>query len=123
MTKHKADHQPIHWNGEYAPNGIKHGEPGSKLDAGKTNANLLKDFSLALTAIAEVATFGANKYSKGGWQFVEDGISRYADAGVRHWLKENSEEFDQDSKLRHIAHRAWNVLAELELILRDKGSQ
>lgn len=103
---------------EADPNGRLPNEPGAKLDAGKTMASLLGDFSLALLAVAEVSTFGANKYSRGGWQFVPDGLIRYQDAKWRHLLKGCVEETDADSGLLHAAHEAWNALAVLELKLR-----
>jgi hypothetical protein len=103
---------------EKDPNGIDAHLPGAKLDAGKVMAGVLSDFSLALIAVAEVGTFGANKYSRGGWQSVPDGEVRYFDAGWRHLLKRRHEDYDVDSGLLHDAHRAWNVLAELELKLR-----
>lgn len=105
-------------NEEEDPNGIKPNEPGAKLDAGKLQAGLLSDFSLALQAVAEVSTFGAKKYSRGGWQHVPNGEERYYDAMWRHLLQERHEDIDPDSGLLHEAHRAWNVLAKLELRLR-----
>ena len=97
-------------------------EPGAKVDAGKVMGGLLDDFPLALMAVAEVGTFGANKYSRGGWQSVPEGRQRYRDAMWRHLLKEGREECDGESGLKHIAHRAWNALAELELALRESKS-
>jgi hypothetical protein len=73
-------------------------------------------------AVSEVATFGAKKYSRGGWLKVKDAKQRYQAAGLRHTLKRNAgESIDQDSKLLHLAHEAWNALAVLELHLRRKG--
>jgi len=108
---------------ERDPTGKTPNEPGAKLDAGKPMAGLLEDFSLALMAVAEVATFGAKKYSRCGWRQVEDGIHRYRDAGWRHRLKGRYEELDSDSGLLHKSHEAWNTLAELELILLEKRNQ
>lgn len=107
--------------GETDPNGIQPGEPGAKLDAGKVRAaQLLGQFSRALSAVAEVGEFGANKYVLGGWQEVSDGINRYENAQLRHWLKRQSGELnDSDSQLLHKAHEAWNALASLELYLRQ----
>lgn len=105
---------------ETDPNGFSANTPGAKLDAGKVMGGLLDDFSLALIAVAEVGSFGANKYTRGGWQTVPDGQQRYRDAMWRHLLKERHEGVDVDSGLTHIAHRAWNVLAELELMLRKQ---
>jgi hypothetical protein len=39
---------------------------------------------------------------------------------MRHWLKDKmGEKVDDDSKLRHLAHEAWNALAVLDLALRE----
>lgn len=113
---------PAHIQGERDPLGTDAHAPGAKLDAGKVLAGVLADFSLALLAVAEVGTHGAKKYSRGGWQSVPDGETRYKDADWRHLLKGRHEDFDIDSGLLHEAHRAWNVLAALELRLRrEKG--
>lgn len=103
---------------EFDPSGKDAHEPGAKLDAGKPLAGVLSDFSLALTEIAKVGTYGAQKYSRGGWQSVPDGITRYSDALWRHLLKERHEPADKDSQLLHAAHLAWNALARLEIMLR-----
>jgi hypothetical protein len=106
---------------EKDPNGMAPSEPGAKLDDGKPKAaQILRMFSRALWEVARVGTFGAAKYSMGGWQFVEDGINRYADAEMRHWLKRGmGREIDGDSRLLHLSQEAWNKLAELELYLRE----
>lgn len=103
---------------EIDPTGRDAHQPGAKLDAGKTLAGVLNDFSLALMAVADVGTFGAVKYTRGGWQTVPHAITRYNDAGWRHKLKSRTELYDSDSGLMHKAHEAWNILAELELVLR-----
>lgn len=106
---------------ELDPNGVDQHAPGAKLDAGKhMGGRLLGLFSRALTAVSEVGTFGAKKYTEGGWQHVEDGFKRYEDAQMRHYLKRHmGEEVDPDSGLLHLAHEAWNALAKLELYVRD----
>lgn len=103
---------------EVDPHGRRPDEPGAKLDAGKPMASLLEDFALALSAVADVSTFGARKYSRGGWQVVPDGITRYKDAKWRHLLNARHEDVDPDSGLLHAAHEAWNALAVLELKIR-----
>lgn len=105
---------------EIDPNGVGQHDPGAKLDSGKIEAGLLEQFSLSLLAVAEVLTYGKNKYSEGGWQYVEDGEKRYKNAGWRHRLEGFSEERDRESGLLHKAHEAWNVLAELEFKLRKE---
>ena len=104
------------------PNGIDQHAPGAKLDNGKPRHGLvLGAFAGALTEVAKVGTFGANKYSDNGWMSVPNGLARYTDAMLRHHFAEaGGEELDDDSGLRHAAHRAWNALAVLELALRDK---
>lgn len=105
---------------ERDPLGIHQHAAGAKLDAGKVRAGLvLGDFAHALHAVAEVGTHGATKYTAHGWLSVPNGAERYADAGLRHWLKRQmGEERDPDSGLLHLAHEAWNVLALLELTIR-----
>jgi hypothetical protein len=105
---------------EIDPTGLDAHEPGAKLDAGKTLAGVLNDFALALMEVAEVGTFGAVKYTRGGWQTVPNAITRYNDAGWRHKLKGCIERNDPDSGRPHKAHEAWNILAELELDLRSR---
>lgn len=103
---------------EIDPNGFDQHSPGAKMDHGKIKAALIMDFSRALKAVAEVGTFGANKYTRGGWLKVPNGIERYSDAMFRHFLNEH-EGIDPDSGLSHAAHAAWNALARLELIMRE----
>ena len=105
---------------ERDPKGLSSSDPGAKLDHGKPKAaQILSQFARALWQVCTVGTFGAEKYSMGGWLSVEDGESRYADAGMRHFLKQGmGEEIDADSELLHLSHEAWNALAKLELHLR-----
>lgn len=108
---------------EYDPTGRSPHEPGAKLDAGKTRAGLvLHGFANALLAVCEVGTYGALKYTDNGWESVPNGISRYTDAMYRHLLKEaTGEDLDVESGILHAAHAAWNALARLELMLRERG--
>ena len=105
--------------GKVDPYGIEQHEPGAKLDAGKPMADLLLDFGRALLSVAEVGTYGAHKYTRGGWQHVPDGVNRYTGALLRHLLQEKMEDMDSDTDLLHASHCAWNSLARLELILRE----
>jgi len=101
-------------------NGLEPHIKGAKFDEGKLLAGILQQFSLALTAVLEVATYRAKEYSRGGWQHVSNGFERYSDAMMRHYLKELSESIDPDSGILHEAHLAWNALARLELKLREQ---
>lgn len=105
---------------EIDPHGKDAHQPGAKLNAGKNRLGLvLLDFSLALQAVGQVGTYGANKYSPHGWLSVPDGHVRYTDALFRHLFKEAAgQPLDPDTNLHHAAHAAWNALARLELLLR-----
>ena len=93
---------------------------GLKYDIGKIRASLvLGDFSRALTEVCKVGGMGAAKYSDGNWVFVDNGVERYTDAMLRHWLQEQTESFDNESNFLHAAHTCWNSLARLELMLRE----
>lgn len=108
---------------EEDPYGKDQHDPGSKLDAGKPDASLLLMFGHALVEVSRVGTFGAAKYTRGGWQSVEDGKNRYTAALLRHMCKEHYELDDPDSGLLHASHAAWNALARLELILRERDDE
>lgn len=95
------------------------GTLGMKYDGNKQIANVLfEDFPNALSAVVDIATFGAKKYKRNSWKTVPDAVTRYGDALVRHQLAiGKGEEFDPESKLPHLAHFAWNALAILELYM------
>ncbi len=99
---------------------IEQHRPGVKADKGKVRMHLITGgMARAITEVAKVGTFGANKYSDGGWVFVPDGFNRYEDAQQRHAaLRHMNEEFDSESGLLHLSHEAWNALAKLDLYLR-----
>lgn len=103
------------------PDVIDQHAPGAKLDQGKPDASLLLDFGMALMAVAEVGTFGKNKYTRGGWLKVEDAQNRYTAALLRHLAQESYESHDAESGLLHAAHAAWDALARLDLKLRQEG--
>lgn len=93
--------------------------PGAKADQGKPDLSLLLFFGKALQSVAAVGTLGAKKYSRGGWQHVDDGVNRYTAALLRHMTQENAESNDKESGFAHAAHAAWNALARLELMIRE----
>lgn len=75
-------------------------------------------FPNAIAEVARVSEFGARKYAWGNWQFVDAGIERYTEALGRHLLA--TDLVDNESNLLHAAHIAWNAMARLELILKEK---
>lgn len=109
--------------GETDPTGKGAGEAGAKLDAGKPDLSLLVMFGRALSAVGGVGTFGAKKYTRGGWQDVPDGETRYTAAMLRHLFAEDENAVDSDSGCLHAAQVAWNSLARLELYLRRKEEE
>jgi hypothetical protein len=120
MIEHPEEYNPE--VGTYDPNGVDQHSPGAKVDGGKIQPELIfRGFSRALREVAEVGTYGANKYTRDGWEQVPEAIRRYSDAFHRHQLQRYAgEECDAESKLRHLAHEAWNILAVLELTLREE---
>lgn len=110
---------------EQDPNGLDMKEAGAKADLGKPDLDLLLEgFSKALEAVAVVSAFGADKYSRGGWLSVPNGLRRYSSALLRHMFYYKQDELiDKDSGLTHLAHAAWNGLAILELTLRQEQNE
>lgn len=110
---------------ETDPNGLSLNTPGAKADAGKNRAWLfLAGFSNALEEVAKVTTIGANKYTPNGWVDVPDGQSRYMDAFARHLFKLGGGEVldtgEGGTGCYHKAQMIWNLLASLELELREQ---
>jgi len=92
---------------------------GKKFDEGKTRISLLS--SDAILEIAKVATMGASKYDDHNWR---KGMkwSRLMDAAERHLLSYNKgDRIDKESKLSHLAHVAWNIMALLEYEINKVG--
>lgn len=96
-----------------------------KFDQGKLKAACLFEyFPNALEEVAEIATFGANKYERGGWVRVDNKKERYSDAMIRHLLSHyKGEKNDPESGMRHWAHFAWNALALLEIINEEEKNE
>lgn len=110
---------------EKDPHGLDQHAPGAKLDDGKIRADtFLGAFANALDSVARVGEFGAQKYTEGGWLEVPDGIKRYGNAAMRHWLaRKQGEVNDDQTGMLHLAHECWNKLAELELTIRRNRAQ
>ena len=78
-------------------------DKGVKLDSGKTEFSLLlQGCANAIEKVAEVLTFGAKKYTRNGWQTVDDAERRYTDALYRHMNAiHRGEKLDPESGLSH----------------------
>ena len=89
-------------------------EKGMKFDSGKLLYSLIPPETSK--ALAEVLTFGAQKYAPNNWQLVEDGETRYLDALMRHLEAFRAgETHDPESNLHHLAH-ALTIVAFLHYL-------
>ena len=53
----------------------------------------------------KVLTFGATKYARDNWKFVDDSKRGYFDALQRHvWAWRQGEILDKESGIHHLAH-------------------
>lgn len=78
----------------------------------------LLDFPLAIEAVARVAAFGADKYSKHNWKKGMY-VRSIASSLLRHLTDfMNGEDIDEESGLNHTGAIAWNALALAEMAQR-----
>ena len=86
---------------------------GRKFDGNKLEYGLIPP--LALKAIVEILTIGAQKYERDNWKHVPDGKRRYFDAGMRHlWDSKCGEKYDEETNKSHLAHAICNLMFLLE---------
>lgn len=94
---------------------------GTKFDDGKPRlAEMIIDFKEPLLELCKVWEFGAKKYSKSNWKLVENGKDRYTNALLRHLIAEEDKLTDDETELLHSAHIAFNALARMYFILKEK---
>lgn len=110
---------------ESDPSGRALSEPGTKADAGKNLPWLFQTgFANALDEVVKVTTLGARKYTPNGWVTVPNGIDRYMEGYARHASSlAKGEVLDTGEGglgTYHKAQMIWNLLASLELELRQK---
>lgn len=96
--------------------------PGAKDDKTKPMAGeLIIGFPHALSQFIEVATYGAYKYTRGGYLHVSNAKVRYLDAAMRHLLAYGTGQMnDRESGLPHLAHVLWNIAAIIEIGARNE---
>lgn len=99
----------------------------SSLAARKNDKNQMElvdtGFPNALMMLGEVMTWAAkNKgYLPNDWKDIPNPSMSLLGAASRHRNKRlKGEEFDDESGLPHLAHEAFNVLAQLELLMMGK---
>jgi hypothetical protein len=81
---------------------------GLKYDDHKLQYNLIPVETTQ--ALAEVLTYGAQKYAPNNWMLVENGEQRYLDALYRHLQAFRSGEInDPESGLHHLSHCLTNL--------------
>jgi len=87
---------------------------GLKYDASKPRYDLLPPTSLEW--IAQVLTYGAQKYSPDNWRKVDGWRWRYFSAAMRHmWAWQRGERYDRESSLPHLAHALCCLMFMLDL--------
>jgi len=92
---------------------------GMKYDQGKLRFDLIPP---ELTeGIAEVLTYGAEKYAPNSWQTVPNGTARYLGATHRHLnLWQQGEKLDRESQLHHLKHAITNLWFLIHLEENDE---
>lgn len=100
---------------------------GKKFDDNKLPLGIVvtKQFPNAIKALAECSLYGHQKYELGDDEWLnflnlENAEQRLSDALFRHYFEKN--QFDEESKLLHLKHAAWNLMAELEIRLRKTNN-
>jgi hypothetical protein len=89
-------------------------QKGMKFDQGKPRLGLIPP--MAEVEVAKVLTFGANKYADNNWRKVDNAMTRYMDAALRHINAYRSgETLDSESGLGHLAHATCCLMFMLEL--------
>jgi Domain of unknown function (DUF5664) len=121
------DSSPEFVTTEQDPSGRALSEPGTKADQGKDLPWLFHTgFANALTEVVKVTTLGARKYTPNGWATVPNGSERYMEGFARHMNKlAKGEVFDTGPGglgTYHKAQMIWNLLASLELELREQNA-
>ncbi len=87
---------------------------GRKYDDGKLQWSLVP--WEALEEVVEVLMFGAKKYERDNWKYVDDANRRYNDAALRHLIAANTgEALDPESGKHHKAHAICCLLFDLWL--------
>lgn len=94
---------------------------------GKVRMELVDDgFANALFEIAKLMTWANDNkgYLPHDWKRLPNAVEEFSSAASRHRIKPKLGEIsDPESKMLHKVHEAFNVLAQLELILTDEGNR
>lgn len=101
-------------------------EKSGKNDAGKNRLDLVSPS--IIEGIGWIRTFGTNKYgSPDNWKTIDDPITRYKAAAMRHFEAYRKGEFyDKESGYPHLWHVACNIMFLIDLEdmkPKDTGSE
>lgn len=95
---------------------------GIKYDGEKPKMHLLPP--KALTEVAKVLTFGAQKYDEENWRKLDNLHNRYSSGALRHIFAHiDDEELDPESGLSHLAHAVCCLMFKLEIELENGKSK
>ena len=91
---------------------------GVKYDSEKPRMHLLPP--KAITEVAKVLTFGAQKYDEDNWRKLDDLQNRYTSGALRHiFAHMDGEQLDPESGISHLAHALCCLLFKLEIELEQ----
>lgn len=97
-------------------------EVGKKFDGLKPKMHLLP--AKAVSEVAKVLTFGADKYGEFNWKNLDNLHDRYTSAALRHiFANMDGEALDSESQYHHLAHAICCLLFRLEVILSEQTSK
>jgi hypothetical protein len=89
-------------------------EVGRKFDAGKLDYTLVP-FD-AVDEVVKVLMFGAQKYDRDNWRYVDNALQRYTAAAYRHMTAySKGEKTDPETGISHLAHVGCCILFMLSL--------
>lgn len=91
---------------------------GIKYDGEKPKMHLLPP--KAITEVAKVLTFGAQKYDEENWRKLDNLQARYSSGALRHIFAHlDGESLDPESGLSHLAHAICCLIFKLEIELEE----
>lgn len=91
---------------------------GIKYDGEKPKMHLLPP--KAITEVAKVLTFGAQKYDEENWRKLDNLQARYSSGALRHIFAHlDGESLDPESGLSHLAHAICCLVFKLEIELEE----
>ena len=91
-------------------------ELGDRFNSGKSELSYILQFPNALRGVSNVASFGAEKYSRYNWKKGMEHMG-LVDSMLRHLTSyADGEDVDPESGQRHVDHVSWNALALAEMV-------